>query len=512
MAAAGRGGERVVTTDVLVVGTGVAGLTVALAAGPRSVLIASKTRMRSGSSPLAQGGIAAAVGRDDHPHHHAEDTLRVGRGLGVAEIVNMLVSDARSAIDQLVERGVSFDAELGREGGHGRDRVLHAGGDRTGAAIVEALAHAVREAPHVRIAEDLFVIDVLRSGDRVVGVVALDGGERVTLLAHDVVLATGGLGQIYRYTTNPAELTGDGIAMAARAGAELIDLEFVQFHPTTIALGEPGGPQPLLTEALRGAGAWLVDEDGRRFMQEVHPDAELAPRDVVAREVFRRRAFLDLRPISGELDERFPTAVSHCRAAHIDPNHELVPVSPAAHYAMGGVAVGADGQTTRSGLWACGETASTGAHGANRLASNSLLEALVFGKRLGLRLRGASSERPRRFDVARAGDRDFPGEATSVLDTVRRLMWDHAGVERDANGLTRAIDTLEQLRSKLESVRLRSRFEAEAKNAVLVARLVAQAALVRRETRGAHYRSDFPHAELAFERRHPMEAPVHVTV
>ena len=489
-------------TDVLVVGTGVAGLSTALASKPRNVLLVTKASLCSGSSPLAQGGIAAAVGGNDSAELHGADTRRVGRGLTVEARVAQLVEGAPDAIRYLQDLGVEFDRSLGREAGHTRNRILHAGGDRTGAAIVDALVAAILDAHHIHIEENLFVDDLVVKGGRVTGARAVRGDETFEIAARDVVLATGGLGQIYRRTTNPPEATGDGIAMAARAGARLVDLEFVQFHPTALATHQ--SPLPLMTEALRGAGAWLVDEDGRRFMLDAHPDGELAPRDVVAREVYRRRAFLDLRPIGAKLNARFPTAVANCRRAGLDPPRDVVPVTAAAHYAMGGVAVDRLGGTSLGGLWACGETAATGVHGANRLASNSLLEALVFGRRLGDELKRSTMARASgRPTLTRAGFRsDSPRIA---LDTIQRLVWECVGVERDEAGLRRALEVLTPLGRRVEAAAPSSRAEGELRNIVTVGRLVARAALRRRESRGGHYRRDYPTMNPGYARRFTLE-------
>ncbi|HMB53724.1 MAG TPA: FAD-binding protein, partial [Thermoanaerobaculia bacterium] len=388
--------------DVLVIGTGAAGLATALGCSPRAVTLLTKSRFgHGGSTAWAQGGIAAALGDDDAPALHAADTLDVAGGLADRSAVAVLTEEGPRRVEELIALGARFDCTadgelaFGREAAHGRRRILHAGGDATGAELMRALATAVAEAPGVTVEEGCFAVDLAVEVDaqgrtrRVVGALVVDGdGCRVLHLAGAVVLATGGVGQLYRHTTNPVEVTGDGLAMAARAGVTLVDLEMVQFHPTALAADsavEDGGPLPLLTEALRGEGAWLVDGDGERFMVDEHPDAELAPRDVVARAIDRRRAagepvFLDAREAVGErFPERFPTVWEKATAAGFDPRAEPLPVTPAAHYHMGGVKVDGRGRASLDGLWVCGEAASTGVHGANRLASNSLLEALVYG-------------------------------------------------------------------------------------------------------------------------------------
>ncbi len=515
--------DEVAASDVVVVGAGIAGLAAALgAARRRRVTVLTKAPLGAGgASPWAQGGIAAAVGRDDSPRLHAEDTLAAGAGLADPEIVALLTAEGPRRIARLVRLGARFDRdrrgdlELVREGAHRRRRVLHAQGDSTGAEIVRALTAAVAGAPGISVVEDAFASDLVRIDGRVVGVVAVHGGadggggRRVLHLAPAVVLATGGIGRAFLHTTNPPEATGDGLAMAARAGARLADLEFVQFHPTALAV--PGAdPLPLLTEALRGEGSTVVDEEGRRFLLDEDARGELAPRDLVARAIWRQlraggRVFLDARQAVGEsFPERFPTVFRLCRAHGIDPRREPLPVAPAAHYHMGGVAVEARGRTSLVGLWACGEVTSTGAHGANRLASNSLLEALVFGARVAEDLRLAlpppagereglaalaESPRPRRV----AGDE-------ARLAALRRTMWDQVGVERDAASLEAALAAIDRLAAEHPSGAAGDATGGELRNLLTVGRLVAAAALARRESRGSHFRRDHP-AEDPEQRR-----------
>ncbi len=516
--------DAVASADVVVVGTGVAGLTAALGCAPRRVTLLTKARLGAGgASPWAQGGVAAAVGEDDAPALHAADTIAAGAGLNVPEVVALLTREGPERIRELLALGARFDRDeqgrllLGREAAHRRRRIVHAH-DATGAEMVRALVAAVRRAPEIRVEEGSFAEDLVLDGGRVVGLLAVDAaGRRVLVQAQAVVLATGGLGRLYLHTTNPPEATGDGLAVAARAGALLADLEFVQFHPT--ALAAPGAdPLPLLTEALRGEGAVLVDGAGRRFMPEEHPDAELAPRDVVARAIWRRQAagqlvFLDARAALGDrFPERFPTVFALCRAHGLDPRREPIPVSPAAHYHMGGIAVDEWGRTSLPGLWACGEVASTGAHGANRLASNSLLEALVFGARVAedvagerpaLRAVPAEAVRgggellgPEAMTGGAAKDlgREKTGDAT-LVGAIRRLMWEWVGLSRDQEGLEAALRELSLLRAKYPDA------GGEARNLLGLARLVAEAALARRESRGGHYRADYQSPDPAWQRR-----------
>ena len=502
-------------SEVLVVGSGAAGLTAALGCAPRRATVITKARLGTGgSSPWAQGGIAAAVGSDDAPALHAADTLAAGAGLNDPHVVDILTAEGPERVKALLALGAHFDLDdegalsLGREAAHSRRRILHAR-DATGAEVVRTLVEAVRRAPEIRVVDQAFAVDLAVEDGRVVGLLAVHAdGRRILHLAPAVVLATGGLGRLYLHTTNPKEATGDGLAMAARAGARLVDLEFVQFHPTALATG--ADPMPLLTEALRGEGAVLIDETGARFMPAEHPDAELAPRDVVARAVWRQqmaghRVFLDARAAVGEeLPEHFPTVFELCRREGLDPRIEPIPVSPAAHYHMGGIAVDECGRTSLPGLWACGEVTATGAHGANRLASNSLLEALVFGARVADDLRSAAVPPVRRMpraSLAGPGGTGLPLAGAGAADdaaltlAIRGLMWEKVGLVRDGAGLAAAVGELERLAAA------HPRVAGEARNLLAVGRLVAEAARERRESRGGHYRSDYPESDPAWQRR-----------
>lgn len=500
-------------SDVLVVGSGAAGLTAALGCAPLRVTVLTKATLISGASAWAQGGVAAAVGTDDTPALHAADTLAAGAGLCDPRAVGLLTGEGPERVQALLDLGARFDRNatgelsLGREAAHSRRRILHAK-DATGSEIVRALGEAVLQAPEVRVLERAFAMDLLVEDGRVGGVLAIHAdGRRVLHVAPAVVLATGGLGQLYLHTTNPREATGDGLAMAARAGARLVDLELVQFHPTALAVETAGEPMPLLTEALRGEGAILIDDRGFRFMGDEHADRELAPRDVVARAIWRRlmagrRVFLDARDAVGEeFPERFPTVFELCRQHGLDPRREPLPVAPAAHYHMGGIDVDGQGRSSLPGLWACGEVSSTGVHGANRLASNSLLEALVFGGRVAEDLRaqaGRSFPSGRRVPAVFAASAGTPRDAELQL-AVRRIMWEKVGVVRDARGLTSALDELEALAESQPGI------GGEARNLLSAGRLVTAAALARRESRGGHYRSDFPLPDPEWQRR------IHVT-
>ena len=495
--------------DAVVVGSGVAGLTAALHARRtgRRVLLVTKGRVEEGSTVWAQGGIAAALADDDTPDEHLHDTLVAGAGLCDVDAVRVLVTEGPAAVRSLIGLGAHFDVDatgalaLTREGGHLRDRIAHAGGDATGAEVSRALVAAVALDPGIELIEGALVLDLLRDEHgaaqgvtlHVMGQGTRDGVGAA--LAPAVILATGGFGQVFSQTTNPPVATGDGVALALRAGAEVADLEFVQFHPTVLWLGPRArGQQPLVSEAVRGEGALLLDDQGERFMIDVHPLAELAPRDVVSRAILRRmresgaqHVWLDGRAFGEALwEERFPTILVSCRAHGIDPVTELVPVAPASHYVSGGVRTDLDGRASIPGLFACGEVACTGVHGANRLASNSLLEGLVFAERIGQALAGeAAPQRPA-----------MPVEATLPLvprEGVRPLqqaMTDDASVIRSAESLARATRTLAGLVNLPGASACTDDWEAT--NLQLVARALVHQATLRQETRGSHWREDFP--------------------
>lgn len=499
---------------VVVVGSGIAGLVAALEASRRhAVTLVTKAELAESNTAYAQGGIAAAVFPDDDAESHIADTVRAGAGLNVPDAVRALCEDGPDRIRELIAFGVEFDRSggdlaRGLEAAHSRARVLHAGGDATGAEIERALVRAVRAAG-VAVVEHAFLCDLVVRDGAVRGVeLILDDAVLTTIDADAVILASGGAGRLYSHTTNPAVTTGDGVAAAWRAGAALADLEFYQFHPTALAV--PGSF--LVSEAVRGEGAVLRNVRGERFMLDVHPDAELAPRDVVARGIAVEMAAQDGRPVVLDatalgaefLARRFPTIDRACRAAGLDWSREPIPVTPAAHYWMGGVATDTFGRTTLPGLYAVGEVACTGAHGANRLASNSLLEGLVFAHRAA----GAIGEEwpappawlqgavrvPRRDDPDATFD--GTGDRTPVsavpVDRARlqSLLWESAGVHRDGARLRAAASTLDGWRASAgPQPDRRAREDA---NLLDLARLVVAAALGREESRGAHFRSDHP--------------------
>ena len=520
-----------IAADVVVVGSGVAGLTAALrceAAGLATVVV-TKARLDDGSTRWAQGGIAAALGEGDTPEQHRDDTLVAGAGLCDEEAVRLLVTEGPDAVRRLIATGARFDEsaegglELTREGGHHRRRIAHAGGDATGAEISRALVEAVR-ARGVRTVENALVLDLLTDADgRTAGVTLHVMGEGQhdgvgAVHAPAVVLATGGMGQVFSATTNPAVSTGDGVALALRAGAEVSDLEFVQFHPTVLFLGpEAEGQQPLVSEAVRGEGAHLVDADGVRFMVGQHELAELAPRDIVAKGIMRRmreqdaeHMYLDARHFGAEMwERRFPTILAACRAHGIDPVTEPVPVAPAAHYASGGVRTDSHGRTTVPGLYACGEVACTGVHGANRLASNSLLEGLVYAERIAADI--ARGDLPARVPqpLPHSDRPTHPLLPPEARFTIQRIMTRGAGVLRSAASLSRAADGLHRLHADAREALDQNGKTAEpgvdtweATNLLCVARVLVAAARRREETRGCHWREDRPERDDAAWRRH----------
>jgi L-aspartate oxidase len=508
-----------VEADVVVVGSGIAGLTAALRLRGRvaKVLVVTKDVLDAGSTQWAQGGIAAALGPGDTPDQHERDTLVAGAGACDAEAVRVLVTEGPQAVRELIALGANFDLHpdgelsLTREGGHHRDRIAHAGGDATGAEIQRALIAAVERAPEIEVIQHALAVDLLRGDDggvagltlHVMGEGQRDGVGAVRCRA--VVLASGGLGQIFSQTTNPAVATGDGMALAYRAGAVLRDLEFVQFHPTVMWLGpDSRGQQPLISEAVRGEGAFLVDWEGDRFMQGVHELADLAPRDVVAKAITRRmmetghpHMWLDARHLGEAFwESRFPTILGTCRRYGVDPVTELIPVAPACHYASGGVATDTWGRSSLVGLYATGEVACSGVHGANRLASNSLLEGLVFSRRIAEVLPdelrpwtspGADLRAPLLVDGARR--RGLQEEMTSQV-----------GVLRSAEGLRSARDSLAAMVGRPVSDVDQDAWETT--NLHTVGTLLAEAALLREETRGSHWREDFPDRDDSVQSGH----------
>ncbi|WP_067815294.1 L-aspartate oxidase [Actinomadura kijaniata] len=504
-----------VETDIVVVGSGIAGLVAALRCREHGrVLLVTKALLDAGSTRWAQGGIAAALDPADSPAEHLDDTLVAGVGLCDTAAVRTLVTEGPDAVRRLIALGTRFDEEDGeialtREGGHHRRRIAHAGGDATGAEISRALVAALKQTD-VQVIEHALVLDLLTDPDgRAAGVTLHVMGEGQpngvgAVRARAVVLATGGLGQVFSATTNPEVSTGDGVALALRAGAEVRDLEFVQFHPTVLWLGpDARGRQPLVSEAVRGEGAFLVDGDGTRFMVGRHELAELAPRDIVAKGIMARMretgadcVYLDGRHFGAAMwERRFPTILAACRHHGIDPVTDLVPVVPAAHYASGGVRTDLHGRTTVPGLYACGEVACTGVHGANRLASNSLLEGLVFAERIAA---AVAAEIPDRPGGPALGDVPGPLPSPEARADIQRVMSAHAGVLRDADGLAAAERALAALPGGGEP----GVPAWETANLLTVAAAIVAAARRRTETRGSHWREDHPERDDAAWRGH----------
>ncbi len=503
------------SADVLVIGSGIAGLTAALSsAGKRTVLLVTKAQIEETNTWYAQGGIAGAVGEADSVELHLSDTLVVGGGINDEEVVRAVVGEAAEALRDLQALGVAFDhgesgeVSLAREGGHSLPRVLHSG-DTTGAAVQNALSGMVQRADGVEVFEERFLVDLLTAGERCVGAVVFDTTDRrlEVFWADAIVLATGGCGQVYRVTTNPSIATGDGVAAAWRAGAEIADLEFVQFHPT--ALDHASNPKFLITEALRGEGAYLLDCAEERFMLGVHPLAELAPRDVVSREIEqvmarcgRPNVWLDARHLGAEyLKRRFPTIWETCLQVGYDLATDLIPVAPAAHYMIGGVRVDVDGRTSLPGLYASGEVTASGLHGANRLASNSLLEGLVFSRRIARAL--ADDEKALRSARVVSGEADDAVAMTveRARETLQEAMSTFVGVTRSAGSLAEAAYVLDALSGVL-GVAIRRTDGMELQNLVTLATLITHAAWMREESRGTHLREDFPERDDAAWRGH----------
>jgi L-aspartate oxidase len=473
---------------VLVIGAGLAGLAAALSTAPRRALVLTLAPLAASSaSAWAQGGLAAALAADDDPTLHAADTIAAGAGLSDPIMAGLLAQEGPDAVRWLAALGAPFDRDakggfsLGLEAAHSRSRVARVKGDQAGRAVMQAVAAAALAAPHIEVREGARARALLQDAEgRVRGALVETPGGLVRILAPATVMASGGVGGLYAVTTNPPSAIGSGLALAAAAGARIADPEFVQFHPTAIDIGRD--PAPLATEALRGEGAKLIDAQGRRFMADYHAKAELAPRDVVARAIHRQLergegAFLDAREAIGEeFPEHFPTVFAACMSAGVDPRVQPIPVAPAAHYHMGGVATDELGASSLEGLFAAGECACTGVHGANRLASNSLLEATVFGRRAGAAAAATADPASPALDVE-----PLPDLAEGDLMQLRQAMSRHAGVMRERTGLSRLLETIAAIRAR-----------AGSSGALIAAELIAASALDRHESRGGHYRSDFP--------------------
>lgn len=502
--------------DVLIVGAGIAGLSAALFASSRAkIMVTCKTRPVDANTYFAQGGIAAALSRKDSVERHEADTIRAGAGLCDIQSVRVLTREGPPAVEWLIKLGVAFDrrgVELAftREGAHSAERVLHAEGDATGRVIQTHLLEKISARPNIQLLPQLFFVDILLDHGRAVGGLFLSSaGQLSCIRASSIVMASGGFARVYRESTNPPVATGDGLAAAYRAGAVLSDLEFVQFHPTTLYLA--GAPRFLISEAARGEGALLRNAAGETFMKKYHPDAELAPRDIVARAILKEMertnstsVFLDLRPLKARLNFRFPTIRNVLRAFGLDPRHQPIPVRPAAHYTMGGVKTDLIGRTNVPGLFAVGEVASSGVHGANRLASNSLLEGLVFGRRA---IAAALDTPPvrirRRLSVRISGRPSGPDvDVEDIRMSLRSLVSRHAGLERTAAGLKEAEERIRFWERYTLNRQFREPAGLELQNMLTLARLLLKSALWRRESRGAHFRSDYPNPDDRRFKRH----------
>lgn len=502
-----------IKVDFLIIGSGIAGLYTAIrAAAHGTVLLVTKGGLLESNTWHAQGGVAAALGREDSAQAHFIDTLQAGAGLCLKDAVSILVSDGPQRILDLISLGTRFDRSpsgellLGREAAHSQRRIVHARGDGTGAEIAETLATYAKHTANLQVKEGCLALQLQIQQGYCTGASLYQDGNLIHCLARATVLATGGCGQVFKYTTNPDVATGDGFAMAARAGARLKDMEFIQFHPTALAINE--NPMPLISEAVRGEGAILVNEQGERFMPAIHKWAELAPRNVVARAIFHQmqaghKVYLDATMLGERFPIRFPTIFRLCQERGLDPRHQQIPVAPSAHFIMGGIQADTVGRTSIPGLFACGEVACTGVHGANRLASNSLLEGLVFAERVAQTLptevvpSGVSGAGAGGGEGASDGPISLqlsvpkPGTnseelANNVATQVRNIMWNYAGIVRTGEGLDKARQELETLMAS-EASRL-----YPVANLLETAMLIVQSANARQESRGGHYRSDYP--------------------
>lgn len=504
-------------TEYLVIGSGIAGLYTALkAASFAKVAVLTKKKLADSNTEYAQGGIAAAIHDTDSPNLHRIDTLEAGGGLCDEDAVEVLVNEGPGRVRELIVLGAQFDRQgnelaFTREAAHSRRRILHAG-DFTGGEIQSTLTRRVRESANITIYENHLVVDLLVDKGACCGALVWDKrtGRARVFRCKAVVLASGGAGQVYKYTTNPDVATGDGVAIAYRAGAALVDLEFFQFHPTALYL--PGAPRFLISEAVRGEGAILKNTRGERFMLRYHSRAELASRDIVARSVSNEMArtgsahvYLDLSPLDTEkIKKRFPTISKTCAQYGIDIARQMIPVAPAAHFMMGGVQTNLDGETTIKGLYACGEVACQGVHGANRLASNSLLEGLVFGDRIVGRSRGYVAKAPLRTDYHMQYEHlldPLTGDIEDIKNKIREIMWEKVGLSRTEPELHHAIEWFENFAFILKH-RAAGPEAMEMMNLYILGKIIAEAALLRRESRGGHYRQDYPERDDKNWQRH----------
>ncbi|MAG32768.1 MAG: L-aspartate oxidase [Deltaproteobacteria bacterium] len=516
--------EPGIRVDTLVIGGGVAGFRAAIeAVGGGSVLVVTKDVVRESNTAYAQGGVAAVLGDDDSIEAHCVDTFSAGQGLSERDAVEVLVGEGPAAVRELQEWGGTFDEEDGelhltREGGHSFHRVAHAHGDATGREFVKTLLRAVRAHADVTVWEFTFAVDFIVEDGRCVGCVVFKDGAPVTVAARNTILCTGGAGQVFRETTNPPVATGDGHAMALRAGVLVGDMEFVQFHPTTLYVA--GAARHLITEAVRGEGGRLVDTKGDRFVFRYHPDGEMAPRDVVSRATVQHLAmtgeacvYLDVRHLGVGVRDRFPGLEHTCSLYRLDITTDLIPVHPSAHYVIGGCRTDLQGRTSLPGLFAAGEASLSGVHGANRLASNSLLEGLVFGRRAGACAIEDGGSLIEAFDAEltrRPGESDRPLPATvlnvaDMKNSIQSLMWRQAGIIRSEEGLRRAYGQMQTWEAYVQHVRFEAPDALEMQNMLAVALAIVRGALWRKESRGTHYRTDHPERDDRNFRQHAMQ-------
>lgn len=513
-------------TDILVIGAGIAGIRAALEVPPGlDVLVVSKDNVQQSNSSFAQGGIAGVLSPEDRFENHIEDTISAGGGLCQRDIVEMVVREAPRQINDLVNWGTQFDEEEGRlaltrEGGHSHRRIVHALGDATGYEVMRALIARAQQAPNITIWDDTFTLDLLTDEGGCVGALVWRAGPgKLLIWAKQTILASGGAGMVYRETTNPLVATGDGMAAAYRAGAQLRDMEFMQFHPTVLYVA--GSSRFLISEAVRGEGAYLRDKFMHRFMLEVDPRAELAPRDIVAQAIFRcmertkhPNVYLDLRHLDPNLvRRRFPGIERVCHGFGLDITADLIPIRPGAHYMVGGVAVDTEGRTTLSGLWAAGEVTSTGLHGANRLASNSLLEGLVYGCFCGRGAAAVAQAMPDNFTALPLSSKFEPEtkealDVTDITNSLRSVMVRFMGVVREEAGLAEAEHDVKFWCRYVLAREFQSRPGWELQNLLTIARLMIQSARVRQESRGVHFRSDFPERNDPRWQRHIICPPL----
>lgn len=506
--------------DVLIVGSGLAGLRAALGVDPKlSVVVVTKLTAEQSNSSQAQGGIAGVLDPNDRFEDHVADTLEAGGALCDAAVVERVVREAPQRIGELIDWGTQFDhagnrLALGREGGHGRDRIAHALGDATGKEIMRVMISHAKQSANIDVWENTFTLDLLTLDGVCRGAIVWNALHGKTMVwAKQTIMATGGAGQVYRETTNPEVATGDGMALAYRAGAELRDMEFMQFHPTVLYIA--GGSRSLISEAVRGEGAWLVDRNGHRFMTDYDPRGELAPRDVVSLAIVSQmektrhpNVYLDLNHLDpAKVRARFPSIAAVCAEFDLDIAHDRIPVRPGAHYMMGGITVDSDGHTTLPGLWAAGEVTASGLHGANRLASNSLLEALVYGAHSGEGASQAAAELHDDFAVKlienpRTDTLTEPLKLADIRNSLQSLMWRNMGVRREAEGLQEALTSIDHWSRYVAPRQFADPTGWELQNMLCVSRLMIEAAIERKETRGSHARLDFPQTDDAQWKRH----------